>query len=44
MSSLLGSGEQNMGQEEHNLGQGEQIMGQGEQSGWGMENFFYNPI
>ena len=32
-SSLLGSGEQNMGQEEHNLGQGGQIMGQGEQSG-----------
>ena len=39
MSSLLGSGEQNMGQEEHNLGQGEQIMGQGEQSGAGIAKF-----
>ena len=39
MSSLLGSGEQNIGQEEHNLGQGEQIMGQGEQSGAGNAKF-----
>ena len=39
MSSLLGSGLQNMGQEEHDLGQEEQIMGQGEQSGVGNAKF-----